>query len=54
LLNLESIDNWCKLAENLVCLLVVLELGSDQVGEVSERFGGIKDLAVVSCNASIG
>jgi hypothetical protein len=52
LLNLETINNWCKLAENLICLLVVLELGSDQVGEVSERFRGIKDLAAVSCDNS--
>lgn len=44
MLNLEAINDWRKLAENFVCFLVELELGSDQVGEVSEGFWGIKDL----------
>ena len=44
LLNLEAINNWRKLAKNLVCLLVEFELGGNQVGEVSEGLGGIKDL----------
>jgi hypothetical protein len=44
LLDLETVNNRCKFAENLVCLLVEFELGGDQVGEVSEGFGGIKYL----------
>ena len=44
MLNLESINDWCKLAENLICLLVEFELGGNQVGKISERFRGIKDL----------
>jgi hypothetical protein len=44
LFNLKTVDNWCKLAENLVCLLVELELGGDKVCKISEGFGGIKDL----------
>ena len=44
LLNLETINNRCKLAENLICLLVELELSSDQVSKISEGFGGIKHL----------
>jgi hypothetical protein len=44
LLNLEAINNRCKLAENLICLLVKFELGGNQISEISEGFGGIKHL----------
>jgi hypothetical protein len=52
LLNLQSIDDRGELAENLVCLLVELELCRDQVGEVSERLGSIKHLALLALNLS--
>lgn len=44
MLNLETINNWCKLAKNLVAFLVVFELGGDQIGKVSEWLRGIKYL----------
>lgn len=47
LLDLETIYNGCKLAKDLIGLLVELELGGDQVGKVSQGFRGIKDLLVL-------
>ena len=44
LLNLKTVNNWSKLAKNLVCLLVEFQLGGDQVGKISQRFWSIKDL----------
>lgn len=46
LLNLESVNNGCKFAEDFICFLVEFELGGDQVCKVAERFGGVKDLFV--------
>lgn len=44
LLDLESINDWCELAEDLIGLLVELELRGDQICEVAEWFWGIKNL----------
>lgn len=44
LLNLQSIHSGGKLAEDFVGLLVELQLGGDQIGQVAKGFGGIKDL----------
>lgn len=44
MLDLETIDNRCKLTENLVRLLVILELSSNQICKVAKRLGRIKDL----------
>jgi hypothetical protein len=44
LLDLQSIHSGGELAEDLVGLLVELQLGSDQIGQVAQGLGGIKDL----------
>lgn len=44
LLNLQLVDDRRQLRENLICLFVVLELCGDEVREVAERLGGVKDL----------
>jgi transcriptional regulator of aromatic amino acid metabolism len=44
LLNLQLINNRGELRQNLVCLLVVLELCCNQVREVAEGLGGVKNL----------
>lgn len=46
LLDLKTVNNRCKFAEDLVCLLVEFELGGDQICEVSEGFGRIEDLCI--------
>lgn len=48
LFDLQLVHNWGKLRQNLVSLLVVFELGSDEVGEVAEGLGGIEDLRLFS------
>lgn len=48
LLGLEAFDDRRKLAENLICLLVVLNLSGDELGQVSEGLGGVEDLYIVS------
>jgi hypothetical protein len=47
LLNLKSIHNGCKLAENLICLLMELELSGNKVREVSEGFRSVENLDVL-------
>lgn len=49
LLDLQRINSRGELAQNLVGLLVELELGGDQVGQVAQGLGGIKDLNGVLC-----
>lgn len=44
LLDLQCIHSRGELAQNLVGLLVELELGGDQIGQVAQGLGGIKDL----------
>jgi hypothetical protein len=44
LFDLQLLDDGCQLGQNLVCLLVVLELGGDEFSEVAERLGGVEDL----------
>lgn len=46
LFDLQLIHNGRQLRQNLVSLLVVFELGSDEIGEVAEGFGGIEDLGL--------
>lgn len=46
MLDLETVNGRREFAEDLVCLLVEFELGRDQIGEVSEGLGGIKDLCI--------
>lgn len=48
LLDLQALNGWRKLAEDLVGLLVVLHLGSDELSEVAERLRGIQNLWKVS------
>lgn len=51
LFNLELIDDRRQFRQNLVCLLVVFELGGDEVGEIAEGLGCVEDLWCVSlCN----
>ena len=45
LINLQAINNGRKLAHDLVSLLVVLHLGSDELSKVAKRLRGIKDLS---------
>lgn len=44
LLDLQSIYSRGKLAKNLIRLLVELKLSGDQIGQVAQGLGGIKDL----------
>jgi hypothetical protein len=48
LLNLQLVDDWRQLRQNLVCLLVVFKLGGDKVGEVAEGLRCVEDLRCVS------
>lgn len=45
LLNLKLVHDGRELGEDLVCLLVVLELGGNEFGKVAERLGGVEDLS---------
>lgn len=45
LFNLQSLNDGGKLAQDLIGLLVVLDLGGDEFGEVTERLRGVDDLA---------
>lgn len=47
LLSLQTLNNGCELAQHLVGLLVVLDLGGDELGQVAEGLRGIKDLISV-------
>lgn len=51
LLDLQAIDDGRELAEDLVRLLVVLHLGSDELGEVAERLRGVEDLGEMLASA---
>lgn len=44
LLDLQSIHSRGELAEDLVGLLVELQLGGNQIGQIAQGLGGIKDL----------
>lgn len=44
LFDLQLVHDGRELRKNLVGLLVVLELGGDEVGEVAQRLGGVEDL----------
>jgi len=44
LLQLQTLDDGRKLAQDLIRLLVVLHLSSDELRQVAEGFGGIQDL----------
>lgn len=48
LFDLQLVYNWCQLRKNLVCLLVVLELSGNEIGEVAEWLRSVKDLTFVS------
>ena len=45
LFDLQLVDNGRQLRQDLVCLLVVFELGSDEIGKVAEGFGSVEDLS---------
>ena len=49
LFNLQLIDDRRQLGEDFVCLLMVFELSGDEIGEIAEGFGGVKDLFSVMC-----
>jgi hypothetical protein len=44
LFDLQRINGRGKLAEDLIRLLVELKLSSDQISQVAQRLGGIKNL----------
>ena len=44
LFDLQLLDDGCQLGQNLVCLLVVLELGGDELSEVAEGLRCVEDL----------
>ena len=48
LLDLELINDRRQFRQNLVCLLVVFELGGDELSEVAEGFRCVEDLLMVS------
>lgn len=41
LLSLQTVNDRCELAQNIVCLLMVLDLCSEKLREVAERFGRV-------------
>lgn len=45
LFNLQLFHNGSQLRQNLVCLLVVFELGGNEVSEVAEGLGSVQNLA---------
>jgi hypothetical protein len=45
LLGLQALDDRGELLENLVGLLVVFNLSSDELGQIAQRLGGVKDLS---------
>lgn len=49
LVDLQLVDLRSELGQDLIGFLVVLELGSNEVCEVPERLGGIKDLTQLAC-----
>ena len=53
LINLNLVDLGSKLRQNFVGLLMVLKLGSNEVREVAEWFGGIENLWAVRCGSEI-
>jgi hypothetical protein len=44
LFDLQLVHDRCQLRQDLVSLLVVFELGGDEIGKVAEGFGGVEDL----------
>ena len=44
LFNLQLVNNGTQLRQDLICFLVIFELRGNKVSEVSEGFGGVKDL----------
>lgn len=44
LFDLQLVYDGSQLGQDLVGLLVVFELGGDEIGEVAERLGGVEDL----------
>lgn len=44
LFDLQSFYDGCQLGQDLICLLVIFELGSDEVGEITKGFGRIEHL----------
>lgn len=44
LLDLKRVHSGSELTQNLIGLLVELQLGGDQIGQVAQGLGGIKDL----------
>jgi hypothetical protein len=53
LLDLEPIHDGSQLAQDFICLLVVLELSSDQVGQISEWLRRIEDLGTTSVSTNM-
>ncbi len=49
LFNLQLIHNRCQFGEDFVCLLMVFELSSDEIGEIAKGFGGVEDLFGILC-----
>lgn len=54
MLDLESVNDGRKLAKYLICLFVELELGSNQVGKVSEGLWSIEYLEKLIVKGEIG
>jgi hypothetical protein len=50
LFDLQLVHDGRQLRQNLVGLLVVFELGGNEIGEVAEGLGGIEDLSTLVLN----
>lgn len=48
LLGLEALNKRGKLAEDLSSLLVVFDLSSDELRQVAQRLGGVKNLYILA------
>lgn len=48
LLNLKIIDDWCELTQDLICLLVVLKLGGNEVGKIAEWLRCVEHLKLLA------
>ena len=46
LFHLQVVNNRSEFTKNFKGLLVILGLGSDELGQIPKRFGGIQDLSV--------
>ena len=47
LFNLQVVDHWSKFAEDLICLLMIFQLCSNQIGKIPKWLWRIKNLSAI-------